>query len=252
MEFNCTCSKAVKMKCEYCNKDHNCNYASGRFCNQKCARGFSTRAARTKINYQVSIKLTGRKLSEVTKEKIRYTYLKVDRKQQSLKLKEYYTLHPESRIRLRNDFLKLKEAGKLFGQGSKHKPESISKIRTTLLKTNNTEEFKEKMRQIRLHHVIPKKDTKIERLLQQELMKNDIVYTPHKPILGQPDLFIEPNICIFADGEYWHNYPYGTTRDKIVTETLQHQGYKVLRFWEREINNNINECSSKILSSMRV
>ncbi len=31
------------MKCENCNKEHDSSYGSGRFCNEKCARSFSTK-----------------------------------------------------------------------------------------------------------------------------------------------------------------------------------------------------------------
>lgn len=48
------------MYCEYCGKKHNGEYGSGRFCSEKCARGFSTKYAREKINQKVSEKLKGR------------------------------------------------------------------------------------------------------------------------------------------------------------------------------------------------
>jgi 5-methylcytosine-specific restriction endonuclease McrA len=51
------------MICEYCNKVHGGIYGSGRFCSNKCARGFSTRDKRKEINKRVSLKL--RKLSRV-------------------------------------------------------------------------------------------------------------------------------------------------------------------------------------------
>ncbi len=44
-------------KCENCNKNHNGEYGSGRFCSMKCSRGFSTRDKRKEINEKVSIKL---------------------------------------------------------------------------------------------------------------------------------------------------------------------------------------------------
>ena len=47
------------MICENCGKEHNGKYGSGRFCNFKCARGFSTKAKRKDINKQVSKKLKG-------------------------------------------------------------------------------------------------------------------------------------------------------------------------------------------------
>ena len=48
------------MICEYCDKEHNGSYASGRFCSKYCARGFSTRSKRKIINKKVSQKLKTR------------------------------------------------------------------------------------------------------------------------------------------------------------------------------------------------
>ena len=45
------------MICEYCSNDHDGSYGSGRFCNAKCARGFSTKAKRKEINVKVGIKI---------------------------------------------------------------------------------------------------------------------------------------------------------------------------------------------------
>ncbi len=45
------------MKCEYCNKEHDGLYASGRFCSAECARGFSSKEKREEINEKVSNKL---------------------------------------------------------------------------------------------------------------------------------------------------------------------------------------------------
>jgi 5-methylcytosine-specific restriction endonuclease McrA len=46
-------------KCENCDNDHDGNYGSGRFCSNKCARGFSTKNKRQEINEKVSKKLLG-------------------------------------------------------------------------------------------------------------------------------------------------------------------------------------------------
>lgn len=51
-------------KCEYCNKEHDSTYGSGRFCNNKCARGFSTKIKRNEINEKVSKKLIGIKTND--------------------------------------------------------------------------------------------------------------------------------------------------------------------------------------------
>jgi Zn finger protein HypA/HybF involved in hydrogenase expression len=52
------------MKCENCPKEYDIIiYGSGRFCSEKCARGFSTKSKRIEINQKVSTKLKGRKTS---------------------------------------------------------------------------------------------------------------------------------------------------------------------------------------------
>lgn len=55
------------MKCENCGKDHDGSYGSGRFCSNKCARGFSTKEKRDIINKKVSLKLGGSGLSHQEK-----------------------------------------------------------------------------------------------------------------------------------------------------------------------------------------
>lgn len=42
------------MKCENCQKEHNGEYGSGRFCSQKCSRSFSSKIKREEINKKVS------------------------------------------------------------------------------------------------------------------------------------------------------------------------------------------------------
>lgn len=45
------------MNCESCKNEHNGSYGSGRFCNVKCARGFSTKDKRKEISTAVSKKM---------------------------------------------------------------------------------------------------------------------------------------------------------------------------------------------------
>lgn len=47
-------------RCEYCNKEHDHSYGSGRFCSKRCARGFSSKASRQEINSKISQALKGR------------------------------------------------------------------------------------------------------------------------------------------------------------------------------------------------
>ena len=105
-----------------------------------------------------------------------------------------------------------------------------------------SEEFKENLRIVRLKQIIPFKNTSIEVKLQGLLKESNIDFETHYPLVGQPDIFIKPNICIFADGCYWHKCPEcghsgRTERDKQVNEELQKQGYIVIRLWEHEIKD---------------
>ena len=49
----------MNMKCENCEATHSGAYASGRFCSNKCARGFSTKNGRAEISRKVSASLSG-------------------------------------------------------------------------------------------------------------------------------------------------------------------------------------------------
>lgn len=143
----------------------------------------------------------------------------------------------------------------VMGHQKKHSLEVKEKISIAkknshgFLGKHHSEETKEKLRQLRLLQIFPRKSSKIELVIQNFLKQQGIVFETHYPILGQPDIFIKPNICIFADGCYWHKcsacgFGEGRERDKYVTQTLQSQGYTVIRLWEHDINkmklNNLN------------
>jgi len=103
----------------------------------------------------------------------------------------------------------------------------------------NSLETRIKQRNARMKQVLPNKDTSIEKKMQEKLLEENIEFEKHKSLIGQPDIFIEPNICIFADGDYWHRRFGAKERDEYVNKKLKEQGYKVLRFWESEINDNL-------------
>ncbi len=116
----------------------------------------------------------------------------------------------------------------------------------------HTEEAKKKIRKARAKQKFPFNDTKIEVILQKALDKENIRYTKQKYSLpGTPDIFIEPNICIFADGDYWHNLPGRIKRDKYINKQLKEMNYIVLRFWEHEILSNVDECLKTIKTNTK-
>tara|TARA_Y100000590_G_C15531828_1_gene943486 strand:+ start:62 stop:1003 length:942 start_codon:yes stop_codon:yes gene_type:complete len=126
--------------------------------------------------------------------------------------------------------------------------------------------YREFRQQVRRNMVIPRKDSKPEIRLQKILSDKKIIFEKHVNLEGQPDIYIEPNVCIFVDGDYWHGWEFLQGRDfstqkkfnneyfkkKIeydlnITKKLTKQSYKVLRFWEHEINEESEKCVQKIL-----
>ena len=120
-----------------------------------------------------------------------------------------------------------------YNYGKKLKPSTIQKIKNA-----------------RAKQVLPQKDTKPERFLQEVLHNEKIKFRTHEPIMGQPDIFIDPDICIFVDGDYWHNLPKAIKHDIIVNDSLEKDGYHILRFWEHEIYNNMKTCVHQILEQV--
>ena len=128
--------------------------------------------------------------------------------------------------------------------GKHHTQESKNKTSKSLKGKIKTEETKAKMRIARSLRVIPFKDTSIEVKIQNGLTEKGILFEKHKALPGQPDVFIKPNICVFADGCFWHRCTkcgHGPERehDKRITDKLQKQGFVVLRFWEHDINSRL-------------
>ena len=77
-------------------------------------------------------------------------------------------------------------------------------------------------------------------------------------------------IAVFCDSDYWHGYDWenrsrriksnrdywipkierNMERDKEVTESLERDGWLVLRFWEWQIRRQLDECVAEILSAV--
>lgn len=207
---------------------------------------------------KISLKNRGRKLSEEWKKKLSESHMglmvgekhplygkpRSDRVKKILSQKNRGRKHTiEARRKI-----SLAQIGRPSGMlGKHHTKETKEKIgQAQTGKSFITEKGRQKLREKRLHQIFPQKDTKIELKLQEALNYENIQYQTHKPIFGQPDIFIEPNICIFADGEYWHNKPKAIERDLVVNKHLISNGYTVLRFREHEINQEIKKCISKI------
>lgn len=115
---------------------------------------------------------------------------------------------------------------------------------------------------------VKSQNTKIEIILGKKLWSKGFRYRKSpRSILGKPDFaFITKKIAIFCDSEFWHGKDWeekkyeiksnrkfwynkiekNIERDKIVTKELKRQGWKVLRFWGKEIVKNTDSCIYKI------
>jgi DNA mismatch endonuclease, patch repair protein len=111
---------------------------------------------------------------------------------------------------------------------------------------------------------IRSKGSKIEINMQEALEENKIEFEYQPKIFGKPDFFVSPKIVIFCDSSFWHGRNWkilklqlkegywrehienNKKRDKIVNKQLKKDGYTVLRFWDTEINQNIDSCIAKI------
>lgn len=120
---------------------------------------------------------------------------------------------------------------------------------------------------------VKNKDSVIEIALRKELWNRGLRYQKNvTKILGKPDLvFKGKKVAVFCDSEFWHGYNWeerkkdfksnqefwipkierNMQRDIEVTEELQKQGWKVLRFWGNEIKKNVSSCADIIEKTVR-
>lgn len=119
------------------------------------------------------------------------------------------------------------------------------------------------------------RDTKIEILLRNELIRRGITtfVTNDPDIEGKPDVsFPARKIAVFCDSEFWHGYDWkhqrknfksnehfwilkiekNIARDTAVTQTLQNNGWRVLRFWGNEIKKHLTDCVDRIEAALRI
>ena len=100
--------------------------------------------------------------------------------------------------------------------------------------------------------------------MEEALKKYNIHYiAQYKYTIGFMDFYIpHSNIAVFVDGSYWHADPrtfqaegilfFGKTaqwiweKDLRQVNYLKSQGCTVLRFWEKEVCENVDSCIKKI------
>jgi len=121
---------------------------------------------------------------------------------------------------------------------------------------------------------VKSKDSKIESVLAKALFAQGLRYRKNdKTVFGKPDLtFKKLKIAIFVDGEFWHGKNWDVRindhksnkqfwikkiernmqRDKEVNEKLESEGWRVLRFWGKEITKQLPSCLETILNEIKL
>jgi len=115
---------------------------------------------------------------------------------------------------------------------------------------------------------IKNRGSKIEEELGKALWKADLRYRKqYKKLPGKPDfVIVRHKIVIFCDSHFWHGYKWkerkkdhksnkrfwyhkierNMERDKEVNEILSEMGWKVIRFWEHEIKDDVKKCVKQV------
>jgi DNA mismatch endonuclease (patch repair protein) len=110
---------------------------------------------------------------------------------------------------------------------------------------------------------IRSRDTKVEAELETILKIIGLEYVSHPKVYGNPDfVYPELKIAIFADSAFWHGYDWENrkndiktnrefwlkkientiSRDREVTQTLEMQGWIVIRLWDFELHRQPDKC----------
>jgi len=121
---------------------------------------------------------------------------------------------------------------------------------------------------------IKAQDTKPELKLRKALWNLGFRYRKNvKKLPGTPDIvFRKAKLVVFVDGEFWHGFEWEQKKLKIKTNRdfwipkiernmqrdaenntlLSEKGWKVMRFWEKEIKSNLEGCINQVINYLEM
>ena len=113
-------------------------------------------------------------------------------------------------------------------------------------------------------------DTKPERAVRSELHRRGLRFRKHvRALPGAPDIvFPRQRVAVFVDGDFWHGYrlpaweqglkPYwrekirrNRRRDQRNFARLRKLGWTVIRIWEHDVQENLDEVADQIEQAVR-
>lgn len=120
---------------------------------------------------------------------------------------------------------------------------------------------------------IGSKNTKPEIAFRKELWKKGYRYRINvKNLPGKPDIVLNKyKVVVFIDGEFWHGFNWNEKKKRIKSNRgfwipkiernmqrdeennlkLKELGYFVIRFWERDIKNEVEKCVEFTISCLK-
>ncbi|MFH6602988.1 very short patch repair endonuclease [Maribacter algicola] len=151
-------------------------------------------------------------------------------------------------------------------------PKKYSEERIIVPRFNEESGFYTTPERSRIMGKIRGKNTKPELIFRKALWKTGYRYRiDYKKLIGKPDIVLKKyKTAIFIDGEYWHGHNWEERKHKIKTNRefwiakiernmqrdrevnieLERLGYRVFRFWEREIKKELDRCLREVVSHL--
>ncbi len=107
----------------------------------------------------------------------------------------------------------------------------------------------------------------IEKKLGSAMFRLGLRYRKQYPIFGRPDFaFPRSKVAVFCDSAFWHGRNWETAKDEIkvnrefwihkieknmkrdseVNRRLEAEGWKVVRFWDDEIESDTDQCAHRV------
>ena len=152
-------------------------------------------------------------------------------------------------------------------------PKEYSKERIKVPRFNEESGFYTTPQRSKIMSKIRGKNTKPEMAFRKALWAAGYRYRiDYKKLMGKPDIVLKKyRTAIFIDGEFWHGYQWEERKAKIksnrefwipkierniqrdaeVNQELQRLGYTVFRFWQKEVDKNLEECLKTVINHLK-
>jgi DNA mismatch endonuclease, patch repair protein len=116
---------------------------------------------------------------------------------------------------------------------------------------------------------VKNKNTGLEVLVTAELRRRGLKFRRHaKALPGKPDIvFDQAKVAVFVDGNFWHGYRFprwrrglsqfwrekiekNRSRDRKNFAKLRRMGWRVVRLWQHQLEDDLPSCIKHITESM--